>query len=163
LTERDDLLVLIDGHALVHRAYHALPPLTSPSGEMLNAVFGFASMLVKVCADLKPKYLEATFDTSAKTFRHDGYDDYKATRLGMADDLRTQFPRVFELLETLAVPILRVDGYEADDLLGTLSKQAVSEGREVVILTGDTDVLQLVGPHVRVLTSRQGFFRHSHV
>jgi DNA polymerase-1 len=157
LTERDDLLVLIDGHALVHRAYHALPPLTSPSGEMLNAVFGFASMLVKVCADLKPKYLEATFDTSAKTFRHDGYDDYKSTRVVMADDLRTQFPRVFELLETLAVPILRVDGYEADDLLGTLSKQAASEGREVVILTGDTDALQLVGPHVRVLTSRQGF------
>ena len=108
-------------------------------------------MLAKVFAELKPRYVEATFDTSAQTFRHTEYGDYKATRLAMADGLRSQFPKVFELLETLAVPIVRVDGYEADDLLGTLAKQAVEQGREVVILTGDTDVLQLVGPIVGVL------------
>ncbi|MFN0073183.1 MAG: DNA polymerase I [Chloroflexota bacterium] len=153
----DDLLVLIDGHALVHRAFHAIPELTSPSGELVNAVFGFASMLVKVCADLKPRYLEAAFDTPVKTFRHTEYDDYKATRAASPDGLRGQFPRIYELLETLAVPVVRADGFEADDVLGTLARQAVAEGRDVVILTGDTDALQLVGPHVRVLTSRRGF------
>lgn len=157
MPETDDLLVLIDGHALVHRAFHALPELTTSRGELVNAVFGFASMLVKVCAELRPQYLEAAFDTPAKTFRHTEFDEYKATRAPSPNGLREQFPLVFELLETLAVPIVRADGFEADDVLGTLARQAVAQGREVVILTGDTDVLQLVGPHVRVLTSRRGF------
>lgn len=157
MSEKDNLLVLIDGHALVHRAFHAIPELTSPKGELVNAVFGFASMLVKVCADLKPHYLKAAFDTPSKTFRHNEFEAYKATRAASPEGLRGQFPRVFELLDSLAVPIVTMEGFEADDVLGTLARQAVAEGREVVILTGDSDVLQLVGPHVRVLTSRRGF------
>jgi DNA polymerase-1 len=152
-----DSIVLIDGHALVFRAYHALPTFTSPKGELVNAVYGFASMLFKACRELKPRYIAATFDTSSQTFRRASYEAYKATRGPQPEGLGPQFGHVYRLLEAMNVPIFRLEGYEADDLLGTLSKQAAERELDVVILTGDMDALQLVGPRVRVLTSRRGF------
>ncbi|MGE3910014.1 MAG: PIN domain-containing protein, partial [Chloroflexota bacterium] len=151
-----DTLVLIDGHALVFRAFYGVPPLTSPSGELVNAVHGFTSMLFKAWRDLKPKYVIATFDFSSKTFRKAKYPEYKATRGPAPDGLAPQFPHIFNLLECMNIPVHSKEGFEADDLLGTLSKQAEDQGLNVVILTGDMDALQLVSPHVRVLTSRRG-------
>src|SRR4051794_12808642 len=151
-----DLLLVVDGNSLVHRAFHALPPLTSSRGELVNAVFGVAQMLLKAFNDLRPRYAVAAFDTAAPTFRHEAYADYKGTRGPAAEGLHDQFGRVYELLSALGVKIFRLDGYEADDLLGALSEQACAQDADVVILTGDLDALQLVGPHVRVLTSRRG-------
>src|SRR5262249_41513320 len=151
-----DLLLIIDGNALVHRGFHALPPLTSPRGELVNAGFGAASMLLKPLADLRPRYAAAAFDTAAPTFRHEAYTEYKGTRGPAAEGLHEQFARVYELLDAFGVPIFRLDGYEADDLLGALACQATAQGVDVGILTGDLDALQLVVPPVRVLTSRRG-------
>jgi DNA polymerase-1 len=152
-----DTLVLIDGHALVFRAFYGVPNLTSPKGELVNAVHGFTSMLFKAWRELKPRYVIATFDYSSKTFRKAKFPAYKATRGGPPEGLAPQFPHVFNLLDCMNIPVHSLEGYEADDLLGTLSLQAEKQGLEVVILTGDMDALQLVSPHTRVLTSRRGF------
>jgi DNA polymerase-1 len=152
-----DRLVLIDGHALAFRAFHALPPFTSPKGELVNAVFGFANMLLKACRELRPRYLIATFDTSSNTFRRQAYEDYKGTRGPAPEGFRPQLEHVFRLLKAMNVPVFRLEGFEADDLLGTLSRQASDRGLDTVILTGDMDALQLVDKHVKVLTSRRGF------
>lgn len=149
-------LVLIDAHALIHRAYHAIPPnLTSPSGEPVNATYGFASTLLRVLAEENPDYIAAAFDVG-RSFRHDTYADYKATRPALADDLAVQIKRSREVAETFGIPSFGVQGYEADDLLGTLARQASGQGVDTVVVTGDTDTFQLIGPRVRVLTfSRQ--------
>ena len=150
-------LVLIDGHALVYRAYFALPSdMASSRGELTNAVFGFASMLLNVLRDEQPDYLAVAFDRG-RTFRHDSYMAYKANRSEMPDDLRLQFERIEQLLEAFHVPVYSAEGYEADDVLATLARQAEAQGLEVLIVTGDTDTFQLIGPHVRVLTSRRQF------
>ncbi|MHB1293844.1 MAG: DNA polymerase I [Anaerolineae bacterium] len=147
-------LMLIDGHALAFRAYHAIPPLTSPSGEPTNAVFGFISMLLKAIEDLKPDYVIAAFDVG-RTFRHEEYAEYKGTRAQTPDDLRAQFDRVLQMVRALAIPICTQPGYEADDVLGTLSAQASQQGLEAVIVTGDSDTFQLVADDVKVLTPRR--------
>ncbi|MFW6082926.1 MAG: 5'-3' exonuclease H3TH domain-containing protein, partial [Chloroflexota bacterium] len=150
-------LVLIDGHALAYRAYHALPDdLTTSSGELTNAVYGFTSMLLKVLEEEQPTHIAVTFD-KGRTFRHDVYAEYKAHRAKMPDELRAQMDRVRRVVQTLDIPIYEKEGYEADDVLGTLARQA--EGREVdtLIVTGDMDLLQLVDEHTRVLTSRWRF------
>ena len=152
-----DTLVLIDGHALVFRAFYGVPPVTTPKGELVNAVHGFTSMLFKVWRELKPKYVIATFDYSSKTFRKAKFPDYKATRGPAPEGLGPQFPIIFNLLECMNIPVHSKEGFEADDLLGTLSLQAEGKGLNVVILTGDMDALQLVSPHTQVLTSRRGF------
>jgi len=152
-----DTIVLIDGHALVFRAYYGVPNLTSPKGELVNAVHGFTSMLFKAWRELQPRYVIATFDYSSNTFRKAKYPDYKGTRGPQPDGLGPQFPRIFELLDCMSIPVYSLEGYEADDLLGTLSKQAEEKDLQVVILTGDMDALQLVSPQTRVLTSRRGF------
>jgi len=149
-------LMLIDGHALAYRAYHAIPPLTSPSGEPTNATFGYANMLLKAIEDYAPDYVVATFD-AGRTFRHEEYAEYKANRAETPDDLRPQVERIKELTETLGIPIYMMDGYEADDLLGTLSRQALAEGVETIIVTGDSDTFQLITDDVKVLTPRQTF------
>ncbi|MBM3187581.1 MAG: DNA polymerase I [Chloroflexi bacterium] len=146
-------LMLIDGHALAYRAYHAIPALSSPTGEPTNATFGYANMLLKAIQDYAPDYVIATFD-AGRTFRHEAYADYKATRAETPDDLRTQFDRITQLTEALGIPIYTVPGYEADDLLGTLSAQAASQGLETIIVTGDTDAFQLISDSVKVLTSQ---------
>ena len=149
-------LVLLDSHALIHRAYHAIDArLTSPSGEPTNATYGFISTLLKVLNDEKPDYIAAAFDVG-RTFRDDLYAQYKAQRPPLSDDLRVQLKRSREVVEALNIPAFGVEGFEADDLLGTLAWQASERGVQVVIVTGDTDTFQLIGPNVRVLTfSRQ--------
>jgi DNA polymerase I len=150
-------IALIDGNALVHRAFHALPPLTSPKGELVNATYGVATMLLKVLQEMHPEYAVAAFDTPVPTFRHVAYHEYKGTRGPAPEGLHEQFGRVHELLDAMGIPTYRADGFEADDLLGTMARQAREAGLEVVIVTGDTDALQLVAPGVTVLTSRKGF------
>ncbi len=149
-------LVLLDSHALIHRAYHAIPPnLTSPNGEPTNATFGFTSTLLKVLADEKPDYIAATFDVGAP-FREQKFAAYKAQRPPLPDDLRVQLQRARDVVAALNIPAFGVEGYEADDLLGTLAQQANARGVDVVIVTGDTDAFQLVNAQTRVLTfSRQ--------
>ena len=150
-------LVLIDGHALAYRGYYALPQsLTTSQGELTNAVFGFTSMLLNVLRDEKPDYIAVAFDVG-KTFRHQEYKEYKAHRIEMPDELRTQMARIQEIVRALGIPIIEAEGYEADDVLGTLAQKAEKEGLETLIVTGDTDTFQLIDEHTRVLTSRRSF------
>ena len=147
-------LLLIDGHALAYRAYHALPPMTGPTGEPTNAVLGYANMLLKAIQDYQPDYVIATFD-SGRTFRHEAYAEYKANRAETPPDLRAQFERIRQLTEALGIPIYVKEGYEADDLLGTLAEQAAQQGLETIIVTGDSDTFQLISPDIKVLTPRR--------
>jgi len=155
------LLVLFDGHAIMHRAYHAFQTTRSPivftvpkTGEVVTAVFGFAQMLLKVINELKPTCYAIAFDTKAPTFRHKMYDQYKAQRPPTPDELVNQFGRVRQLVENFHIPIYELDGYEADDILGALSKQASEQGIETIIVTGDADTMQLVSARVNVLSPK---------
>ncbi len=151
-------LVLFDGHALVHRAFHALPPLTvSKTGEMVGAVYGFALIMLKAIDELKPSHYAIAFDKKGPTFRHKMFPDYKAHRPPTPDELVNQMGRVRELVETFHIPIFELDEYEADDLLGALSRQASREGIETVIVTGDADANQLVSPQVKVFYPKRSF------
>lgn len=141
-------LVLIDGNAIVHRAFHALPPLNSKTGVLTNAVYGFFAMVLKVVNDLKPEYIVVCFDRAAPTFRKELFVGYQSQRPKMADELSAQFEIIHEILEKAGFKIFEVDGYEADDLIGTLSKQTEDN---VIIVSGDRDLLQLVNHHVLVL------------
>ena len=146
------LLVLFDGNALLHRAFHALPPLTvRKSGEMVGAVYGFAQMLLKVINELKPSHCAIAFDMKGPTFRHKLFDQYKAHRPETPQELVGQLGRVRELVAAFNIPIFELEGYEADDLLGTLSQQASDKDVETIIVTGDADAMQLVSPRVKVL------------
>ncbi|NLX36491.1 MAG: DNA polymerase I [Chloroflexi bacterium] len=147
-------LMLIDGHAMAYRAYHALPPLTGPNGEPTNATLGYANILLKAIADYTPDYVVATFDRG-KTFRHEQYPEYKATRAETPADLRVQFDRIQQLTRALGVPIYERDGFEADDLLGTLARQAERAGLEVIIVTGDSDTFQLITDLTHVLVPKR--------
>ncbi len=146
------LLVLFDGNALVHRAFHAIPPLTvSKTGEMVSAVYGFALMLLKVINELKPTHYAIAFDMKGPTFRHQMFEQYKAQRPPTPDELVNQLGRVRQLVEAFHIPIFELEGYEADDVLGTLSYQASQQDIDTIIVTGDADTMQLVSPRVRVL------------
>ncbi len=150
-------LILIDGHALAYRAYHALPPdLTTSRGEPTNAVFGFASMLLNVWRDENPNYMVVAFDVG-RTFRHEEYKAYKAHRTKMPAEMAGQLERIRELVEAFNIAVYTAEGYEADDVLGTLARQAEQAGLETLIVTGDTDAFQLIDAHTRVLTSRRRF------
>jgi len=153
-------LLLIDGHAVFHRAYHALPPLTTSKGELVNAVFGFTSMLLRAISDIKPNYIAVAFDTAEPTFRHQEYTLYKAQRITAPQELHEQLPRVKQVVEALNIPIFELSGYEADDVIGTLVRQATENTRadlEVIIATGDRDTLQLVRPKVKVCAPGKSF------
>lgn len=146
--------VLIDGNAILHRAFHALPPLTS-NGEPVNAVYGFFSMFLKIIGEINPHYITVCFDKAAPTFRKELYVGYQAKRPRMDNDLVPQIQKVHDVLDKMKVCHFEVDGYEADDLIGTLSKEGV-EGKldgplDVIIVSGDRDMLQLVNHHVKVL------------
>jgi DNA polymerase-1 len=146
------LLALFDGNALIHRAFHAMPPLTvRKSGEMVSAVYGFALMLLKVINELKPTHYAIAFDMKGPTFRHEMFDQYKAQRPPTPDELVGQLGRVRQLVEAFHIPIFELEGYEADDLLGTLSQQASQKNIDTIIITGDADTMQLVSPRVKVL------------
>ncbi len=149
--------MLLDGYGLVYRGYYALPPLTTSHGELVNGVFGFASIVLRGIADLQPDYVAVSFDLPGPTFRHDQYAEYKATRQRMPDDLRDQFPKVREVVKALRIPVYEMQGYEADDVIGTITRQLESnENLETTIVTVDLDMLQLVGPRTRLMTTRSG-------
>lgn len=153
-------LILIDGNAILHKAYHGLPPFKTKTGELVNAVYGFASVVLNLLNDQRPDYMAATFDVKGGTFRHEQYVDYKATRKKAPDDLYAQLPRIKEVLAAFKMPIYEMPGFEADDLLGTLAALAENRGGiETYIVTGDLDTLQLVAPRTRVLAMHQGFSR----
>ncbi|MGA8848444.1 MAG: DNA polymerase I [Dehalococcoidia bacterium] len=156
--EEKPLLLLFDGNALVHRAFHALPPLTQPkTGELVNAVYGFASTLLKVFADFKPTHWAVAFDRPTPTFRHEMFEEYKAQRPATPEELKGQIKKVHQLVEAFHIPVFEIDGFEADDVLGTLSKQADEQGVETIIVTGDNDMLQAVLPRVKTLAPRRAF------
>lgn len=148
-----DKLILVDGNAILHRAFHALPPLNNKEGQMTNAVFGFFSMLFKIITDLRPEYLAVCFDRPKPTFRQELYVGYHAQRPKMDENLVPQVGLVHEGLEKAGIKIFEIDGYEADDLIGTLSYQAVKieKNAHVIIVSGDRDMLQLVNHRVNVL------------
>lgn len=149
-------LVLVDGNALLHRAFHATPPLTTSKGELINAVYGFTSMLLKALDDLKPDYMAVAWDEKGPTFRHQAYTQYKATRGPSDDALSSQYMRVFQVVDTLNVPEFSVSGYEADDLIGTLAEQAKKQKNlETIILTGDRDIMQTIDKTVKVLMPKK--------
>lgn len=147
-------LLLIDGHAILHRAYHALPPLTNRSGMQTNAVYGFTTMLLRGLENLAPTHLVVAFDLPTPTFRQQQYTAYQAKRPEMEGNLKEQIPLVHELLDALKICYFEVPGYEADDVIGTLSKQT---NDEVVIVTGDRDMLQLINNKVKVCVPVKGF------
>ena len=152
-----DLLALFDGNSLGHRAYHALPPLWSFQGEPNHAVHGFASMLMRALQDLRPTHAAVAFDTPTPTFRHLAFPEYKAQRGPAPSDLYPQFGRIRQAATALGLACLECPGYEADDVLATLAHQASESGFDVVVVTGDTDALQVVTPRIRVLMPVKGF------
>jgi DNA polymerase-1 len=143
-------LYLIDGHSLLYRAYYAIRHLSSPSGTPTNAVYGMTTMLLKVLRERKPGGIAIAFDTRAPTLRHQAYQDYKAHRPPMPDDLSAQLPHVMRLIDALRIPRLALEGYEADDLIATVTVKAAAEGRPVVIVSTDKDLYQLITPSITV-------------
>ena len=138
-------LVLIDGNAILHRAYHALPPLTAPDGSIVNAVYGFTTMLFRIVSDLAPTHIAVCFDRPAPTFRKELFKEYQATRPKLDEDLASQIPKVHDLIAAFGIKIFELDGFEADDIIGTIAEEARSKTiDQVVIVTGDKDLLQLV-------------------
>jgi len=180
--EEKKRLVLIDGNAILHRAYHALPALTTRNGELVNAVYGFASMLLRIFDELHPEYLAVCFDTAGPNFRHQQFIGYKANRPMMDNELAGQIEKVHELVRAFNIPILEVNGYEADDVIAALAKQAMdlnNESRimnkkkkekidhnskfiihnsniEVLIVTGDKDLMQLVDERTKLYMPTKG-------
>ncbi len=149
-------ILLLDANALIHRSYHALPPLATPKGEQVNAVYGFANALLKAIQDEKPDYVVACFDIGRVTFRNEIYDGYKAKRKESDQALTEQIPRVREIVEVLNIPLFAQKGVEADDLIGSLAAKATKAGLQTVIVTGDNDALQLVNDSVSVYSLRRG-------
>ena len=150
-------LVLIDGHSLAYRAFFALPPeMATSKGELTNAVFGFISMLLNVMRDHKPTHMAVAFDVG-RSFRHDKFEDYKATRERMPDELSIQIDRIKELIDAFNIPVYTAEGYEADDVLATLAHQAEQKDANALITTGDRDLLQVVDDKIWVLTSGRKF------
>lgn len=143
-------LVLIDGHSILNRAFFGLPDLTNSQGVHTNAVYGFLNILFKILEEEKPDYLTVAFDVHAPTFRHKMFDGYKGTRKPMADELRQQVPLMKQMLQAMGVCIVEMEGYEADDILGTIAGKAEKEGMEVSVVSGDRDLLQLATDHVQI-------------
>ena len=151
-------LVLIDGHAILHRAYHAFPlTLKTRRGELVNAVYGFTRILLTVLEDLKPDFLAVAFDLPEPTFRHQEYVGYQIQRPEMDRELAGQIERVYQMVKTLNIPIFTSPSFEADDVIGTLAKQAALKNVEVMIVTGDKDIMQLVNKKVKVYAPKRGF------
>lgn len=146
----DGKLVLVDGHSILNRAFFGIPDLTNSEGLHTNAVYGFLNILFKILDEEQPDYLTVAFDVHAPTFRHKMYDAYKGTRKPMAEELRQQVPLMKEMLTAMGVTIVEKEGYEADDLLGTIAKQSEAEGLEVSIVSGDRDLLQLASDHIKI-------------
>ena len=153
-----DRLLLLDGNGLIYRGYFALidQPLTTSRGELVTAVFGFTNIVLRAIGDARPDHLAVAFDLGKPTFRHERYAEYKATRTRMPDDMRDQIPKVREVVAALGIPVYEREGFEADDVIATLTGQAAAAGTDVTILTGDLDMLQLVAEHTRLMVSLRG-------
>jgi DNA polymerase I len=153
-----DRLLLLDGHSLAYRAFFALPVenFATTTGQPTNAVYGFTAMLINVLRDEQPTHVAVAFDRSEPTFRHEQYVEYKANRRETPEDFRSQLSLIFEVLDALGIQRLSAPGYEADDIIATLATQAAAEGMDVLIVTGDRDVLQLVSDKITVLMTRRG-------
>ncbi len=157
MSDSQKTLILIDGHALAYRAFFGMPDtFSTPSGEKTNAVYGFTNMILAVWKEYNPDYFIVTFD-KGDTFRHEMYADYKGTREKMPDDLRSQIARIDELVRAFNMPVYTKEGFEADDLLGTLANQAAEKGIRALIVTGDRDTFQLVKPNINVVISGNRF------
>ena len=151
-------LLLLDGNGLIYRGYYALidQPLTTSKGELVTAVFGFTNIVLRAIADVHPDHIAVAFDLGKPTFRHERYAEYKATRTRMPDDMREQIPKVRDVVKALGIPVYEREGFEADDVIATLTGQAEAAGLEVTILTGDLDMLQLVTERTRLMVSLRG-------
>lgn len=153
-------LLIIDSNSVIHRAYHALPPLTTKKGELVNAVYGFLLVFLKAVKDFNPDFIAAAFDSHAPTFRHKKYKEYKAKRPKAPDELYEQIPKVKEVLSAFGVPSFEKPGFEADDIIGTIAslspRKQVIPPLETIILSGDQDALQLVDPKTKVYALRKG-------
>jgi DNA polymerase-1 len=145
------VLYLIDGSSYIFRAYHAIRKLSNSKGFPTNAIYGFTNMIFKFLRDYKPEYLAIVFDSKGKTFRNDIYSQYKANREEPPDDLKQQFPKIYEVVDALAIPNFQMEGYEADDLIGTIARDSVDKGLKVVVITGDKDFSQLVSESVTLI------------
>ena len=143
-------IVLIDGHSILNRAYYGIPVLTNSEGKHTNAVYGFLNILFKVLEEEKAGYVAVAFDLHAPTFRHKMYEAYKGTRKPMPEELREQVPMMKEMLTAMQIPVMSLEGYEADDILGTVSRQMEREGMEVSIVSGDRDLLQLATDRIQI-------------
>lgn len=152
-TETKKLLVLIDGSSYFHRAYHALPKLKNARGEPTGAIYGVINMIRKLIADYNPTYIAVVFDAKGKNFRHDLYPEYKATRPPMEDELRLQAEPLREIIKAMGLPLLVIEGVEADDVIGTITKEAVAKEIDTVISTGDKDLAQLVNLHITLINT----------
>lgn len=148
--------VIIDGSSLTHRAFYALPLLSTASGQYTNAVYGFATMLVKLVQDVKPDSIVVAFDKGKITFRNYKYSEYKANRKATPSELVEQFPLVKELLKAFGITVIEKEGFEADDIIGTLASKAAAQNLDVIIVTGDRDALQLIGPNTKVMLTKKG-------
>lgn len=149
-------ILIIDGNALMHRGFHALPKLKTKDGRPTNAIYGFLSIFLKAVKELKPDFVCACFDLAAPTFRHKKFDGYKAHRPKTPDDLKVQFPGMKKVLRALEIPVFEKQGFEADDLIATISRKPMVEKIESIILSGDLDTLQLVDDNTKVYTPRRG-------
>lgn len=147
-------LVLIDGHSILNRAFYGVPELTNSAGLHTNAVYGFLNILFKILEEEKADHLAVAFDLKAPTFRHELYDAYKGTRKPMPQELHEQVPVMKEVLAAMGIPILTKEGYEADDILGTVAKKAQRDGVEVSVVSGDRDLLQLADTHIKIRIPR---------
>lgn len=151
-----DKLMLIDGNSIIYRAFFAIPALSNSSGQQTNAVYGFTTMLLRVLEEHKPTHVLVAFDAGKITFRHEGYQDYKGGREKTPPELSQQFPLLKELLDGLGIAQFELEGYEADDIIGTLSKQADEAGHAVIVVSGDKDMLQLASDQVKIGLTRKG-------
>ncbi|HCL78518.1 MAG TPA: DNA polymerase I, partial [Synergistaceae bacterium] len=149
-------ILLVDGHALAFRAFYALPELTAPDGTPTNAVVGFFNMLGKILSDWSPDLYGVMFDAPGPTFRHEAYKEYKAGRKPTPEEFKVQTPIIIEMLKALGVPVTVRDGVEADDVIASVACTAAREGVEVLVLTSDKDLLQILAPGISVLRPQKG-------
>lgn len=158
MKDKENYFVIIDGNSIIHRAFHALPPLTRNDGQIVNAVYGFLLVLFKILKDFNPRYLVACFDRPEPTLRKQEFEQYKAKRVKAPQELYDQIPLVKEVLTSFNVPIFEKAGYEADDLIGTLSRLSVKEKKDIknIIVSGDNDVFQLVNDNTLVYFLKKG-------
>jgi len=156
---KKERIILLDSHAIIHRAYHALPEFLNSRGEPTGAIYGLATMLFKIITDLKPDHIIACFDLPKKTFRHEAYDNYKAGRAKADEALIAQLISSRDFFKALSIPMYECEGFEADDLLGTITEQLKNkkENLEIIIASGDMDTLQLVkDDFIQVYTLKKG-------